>query len=112
MALNLCSPGGRDKTLPGGLGEDVEGFGCTQRRGTELEVPPAGLRALGLSIWEKRRLRGDLLALCSFPGRIWRCGRHGRGGAELKLGIRRDFLAKKGVKPWKGFLERGFCTMP
>ena len=63
---------------------DVQVLECIQRRATELVTGLEGtsygeqMRTLDLSRLERRRLRGNLIALCSCPRRG--CG---KGGAEL-----------------------------
>ncbi|GAB0179974.1 mitochondrial enolase superfamily member 1 [Grus japonensis] len=64
--------------------KDVKGLECVQRRTRKLVQGLEGVsceeqpRALGLATLERRRLRGDLMALCSFLRRG-----SGEGGAEL-----------------------------
>ena len=79
--------------------KDVKVLERVQRRATKLMKGLEGmsceewLRTLGLSSLEKRRLRGDLMALCSFLRRG-----SGEGGAELFSLGSRDRMHRNGSK--------------
>jgi len=106
--------------------KDVKVLECVERRATKLMEGLEGmsceeqLRNLGLSSWEKRRLRGNLIALCSFLRR----GR-GEGGADggadlfslmssdrtvgmvqsrtkgrFRLDVRKHFFTERVVRHW------------
>ena len=102
--------------------KEVKVLECIQRRATKLVKGLKGmsyeeqLRTLGLSSLQKRRLRGDLIALYSFLRRA-----SGEGGAELfslypvihthgngsklhqgrfRLDIRKHFFTKRVLKHW------------
>jgi len=108
--------------------KDVKVLECVQRRAVKLVKGLEGmsyeeqLRTLGLSSLEKRRLRDDLIALCSFLRResgeegadLFSLGSSGRtcgNGSKpcrgrLTVDIRKHFFTKRVVKHWNRLLER------
>ncbi|KAK4827993.1 hypothetical protein QYF61_022695 [Mycteria americana] len=93
---------------------DVKVLECVQRRAPKVGKGLEGmsseerLRTLGLSCLERRRLRGDLLALSSFLRRG--SGEGVSGHVEMaqscvpqgkfRLDMRKHFLIERVVKPW------------
>ncbi|KAK4811923.1 hypothetical protein QYF61_017447 [Mycteria americana] len=78
---------------------DIEGLECVQRRATKLgkgleqKSYEERLRELGLFSLEKRRLRGDLIAL-------YNCLKGGCREGRFRLDIRKFFFTERVIKHW------------
>ncbi|KAK4814021.1 hypothetical protein QYF61_004651 [Mycteria americana] len=89
---------------------DIEGLERVQRRATELgkglehKADGERLRDLGLFSLEKRRLRGDLIALYSCLKGGWREGR-------FRLDIRKFFFTERVIQHWNR-LPREVVELP
>ncbi|KAK4815032.1 hypothetical protein QYF61_013908 [Mycteria americana] len=85
---------------------DIEGLERVQRRATELgkglehKADGERLRDLGLFSLEKRRLRGDLIALYS-------CLKGGCREGRFRLDIRTFFFTERVIKHWKRLPREG-----
>ncbi|KAK4807527.1 hypothetical protein QYF61_003316 [Mycteria americana] len=79
--------------------KDIEGLERVQRRATELgkglehKADGERLRELGLFSLEKRRLRGDLIAL-------YNCLKGGCREGRFRLDIRKFFFTERVIKRW------------
>ncbi|KAK4819606.1 hypothetical protein QYF61_008301 [Mycteria americana] len=85
---------------------DIEGLERVQRRATELgkglehKADGERLRDLGLFSLEKRRLRGDLIAL-------YNCLKGGCRKGRFRLDIRKFYFTERVVKHWNRLPREG-----
>ncbi|KAK4822077.1 hypothetical protein QYF61_009338 [Mycteria americana] len=86
--------------------KDIEGLERVQRRATELgkglehKADGQRLRDLGLFSLEKRRLRGDLIAL-------YNCLKGGCREGRFRLDIRKNYFTERVIKHWNRLPREG-----